>query len=171
MTIMEDIVAYTLPSMIVGGISYLYMTRLFEFEKQRSKQEIVRSYSKEIIPQALQAYERLLLFLDRNSPDKIALRTPQGNLNNTQYTELLIQQIQQEFEHNLTQQLYVSNELWANIRGFLESNAMEIMTFSQNADKQGESLRETLIQTKRKTESIHSLLIQQIKSEFKDLLL
>jgi hypothetical protein len=45
------------------------------------------------------------------------------------------------------------------------------MTFSQNADKQGESLRETLIQTKRKTESIHSLLIQQIKSEFKDLLL
>jgi hypothetical protein len=147
------------------------MTRLFEFEKQRSKQEIIRNYSKEIIPQALQAYERLLLFLDRNSKEKIALKTPQGDLTNTDYTTLLIQQIQQEFEHNLTQQLYVSNELWANLKSFVEVNAMELMTSAQNADKQGESLRETLIQTKMNTESNQNLLIQQIKSEFKDLLL
>jgi len=165
------IIAYTLPSLIVGGISYLFMTRLFEFEKQRSKQEIIRNYSKEIIPQALQAYERLLLFLDRNSKGKIALRTPQGDLTNTDYTTLLIQQIQQEFEHNLTQQLYVSNELWANLKSFVEVNAMELMTTAQNADKQGENLRETLIQTKMTAESNQNLLIQQIKSEFKDLLL
>ncbi len=165
------IIAYTLPSLIVGGISYLFMTRLFEFEKQRSKQEVIRNYSKEIIPQALQAYERLLLFLERNTKEKIALRTPQGDLTNTDYTALLIQQIQQEFEHNLTQQLYVSNELWANLKSFIEVNALEIMTSAQNADKQGENLRDNLIQTKMKAESNQNLLIQQIKSEFKDLLL
>jgi isochorismate hydrolase len=110
-------------------------------------------------------------FLDRNSKEKIALRTPQGDLTNTDYTTLLIQQIQQEFEHNLTQQLYVSNELWANLKGFVEVNAMELMTTAQNADKQGENLRETLIQTKMTAESNQNLLIQQIKSEFKDLLL
>jgi isochorismate hydrolase len=92
-------------------------------------------------------------------------------LTNTDYTTLLIQQIQQEFEHNLTQQLYVSNELWANLKSFVEVNAMELMTTAQNADKQGENLRETLIQTKMTAESNQNLLIQQIKSEFKDLLL
>ncbi len=166
-----EIIAYTLPSLVVGGISYLFMTRLFEFEKQRSKQEVIRNYSKEIIPHALQAYERLLLFLDRNADEKIALRTPQGDLTNTDYAALLIQQIQQEFEHNLTQQLYVSNELWANLKSFIEVNAMELMNSSQNADKQGENLREILIQTKTKSESNQNLLIQQIKSEFKNLLL
>jgi hypothetical protein len=48
---------------------------------------------------------------------------------------------------------------------------MELMTTAQNADKQGENLRETLIQTKMTAESNQNLLIQQIKSEFKDLLL
>lgn len=77
------------------------------------KQKEVEIKNKEqVLPIRLQAYERMCLYLERITPIQIIPR-----LNNPEFTvgffqALLIHEIRQEFSHNISQQLYVSNEAW-----------------------------------------------------------
>ena len=72
---------------------------------------------KESLPIRLQAYERMALFLERISPSKLITRIQPMSSNKEDYESLLISTIEQEFEHNLSQQIYVSDECWNVIRG------------------------------------------------------
>ena len=72
---------------------------------------------KETFPIRLQAYERMVLFLERISPSKLLTRIHPNSSNKEDYESLLIATIEQEFEHNLSQQIYVSDECWNVIRG------------------------------------------------------
>jgi hypothetical protein len=60
----------------------------------------------------LQAYERMTLFLERIDPNKLLIRVKPFSDEVSKYEELLIKNIEQEFEHNLTQQIYLSQECW-----------------------------------------------------------
>jgi len=64
------------------------------------------------LPIRLQAYERLALFLERITPTKLLVRIAPTSANKEDYESLLIQSIDQEFQHNLSQQIYVSDECW-----------------------------------------------------------
>ena len=65
----------------------------------------------------LQAYERMLLFSDRINPAKILVRIPPISENTQEYLQLLMGNIEQEFEHNLVQQMYVSTDAWTAVVG------------------------------------------------------
>ena len=60
----------------------------------------------------LQAYERLTLLLERIDPNKLLVRVNPTSGDVDTYEQLLIKNIEQEFEHNVTQQIYVSIECW-----------------------------------------------------------
>lgn len=60
----------------------------------------------------LQAYERLSLLMERMAIQNMILRQPAGTMTNQQYTASLLFTIREEFEHNVTQQVYVSDQLW-----------------------------------------------------------
>ncbi|MFM9027603.1 MAG: hypothetical protein ACKOQ6_06370 [Bacteroidota bacterium] len=67
------------------------------------------------LPLKLQAYERLILFLERISPNSLLVRVQQGaSTSQSLHLELLVT-IRTEFEHNLSQQLYVSDEAWTKV--------------------------------------------------------
>lgn len=70
--------------------------------------------SKVTLPLRLQAYERCLIFLERISPDSLLVRVGSANSANELQAKLL-SNIRSEFEHNLSQQLYVSPEVWTYI--------------------------------------------------------
>ena len=61
---------------------------------------------------SLQAYERLTLLMERISPESLLLRCMTGELTTKQYEGVLIANIREEWEHNLSQQIYVSHEVW-----------------------------------------------------------
>ncbi len=61
--------------------------------------------------------------MERISPQSLLVRTNDPKLTVKQFQQLLIANIRQEFEHNLSQQLYVSEDAWAMVR-----NAKENMT-------------------------------------------
>ena len=52
------------------------------------------------------------MFMERMKPESLLLRNPAGNLNAGQYRTILLSSIRSEFEHNLSQQVYVSGALW-----------------------------------------------------------
>ena len=65
-----------------------------------------------VLPLRLQAYERMALFLERIEPNQLVMRIHSTGLNVAQEQNLLLTAIRSEFEHNLSQQIYISNEVW-----------------------------------------------------------
>lgn len=108
--------SYLLPAVIVGGIAYYFFKIYTEHEREIRHMELRKENRSDLLPLKLQAYERLTLFLERISPGQLLPRVkPVGN-NKHDYENLLIANIEQEFEHNLVQQVYVSPRCWNAIR-------------------------------------------------------
>lgn len=74
----------------------------------------------------LQAYERLILLTDRIALPNLIHRTHQPELTAREMQSLLTLSIRQEFEHNITQQIYVSAEAWDAIRNYKDQNMLII---------------------------------------------
>ena len=71
-------------------------------------------------PARMQAYERLILLLERNMPHQLITRYNSADMTVPEYQLLLVSSIRTELEHNITQQLYVTNESWMVIRTCIE---------------------------------------------------
>ena len=74
----------------------------------------------------LQAYERLILLTDRIALPNLIQRVNQPGLTARDMQTLLTQSVRQEFEHNITQQIYVSEEAWRVVRDYKEQNLLII---------------------------------------------
>ena len=68
-----------------------------------------------VLPLRLQAYERMALFLERIDPNQLVMRIHTGGLTVSQEQNLLLTAIRSEYEHNLSQQIYISNPVWNKI--------------------------------------------------------
>ena len=107
-----ELLKIVLPSIFVFLAGYLAIERLLREETKRRKAELTQNNQKITIPVRLQAYERLVLYLERISPESLLIRVNQPNLTNKKLQAKLLQNIRAEWEHNLSQQLYVSNNAW-----------------------------------------------------------
>ena len=105
---------------VTGGIVYLLVKRYFDnLQKERLLQMKLDERSetlKVVTPIRLQAYERMALFLERISPNSLVLRCYQPGMDLRLLQGVMTKNIRDEWEHNLSQQVYLSAELWANIR-------------------------------------------------------
>ena len=68
-----------------------------------------------VLPLRLQAYERMALYLERIEPNQLVMRIHAPGLSVAQEQNLLLTAIRSEFEHNLSQQIYISNPVWKQI--------------------------------------------------------
>ncbi|NLN25205.1 MAG: hypothetical protein GX163_06075 [Bacteroidetes bacterium] len=104
--------AYLLPAIVVGIIAYYFFKGHTANEEGRRRFLIHKESQKDMLPLRLQAYERLTLFLERIDPNRLLIRIKPYSDSIPDYETLLTNTIEQEFEHNLTQQIYVSSECW-----------------------------------------------------------
>lgn len=63
----------------------------------------------------IQAYERLVLYLERITPDALIMRLHQGGMSADALRSDMAKAIREEFEHNLSQQIYVSEGAWQKV--------------------------------------------------------
>lgn len=110
-----ELLFYTVPAIITGAVAYYFFNSHTKNEEGRRRYLLHKESQKNIIPLRLQAYERLALLLERISPVKLLIRLSPQNMDKHEYEDYVIAQIEQEFEHNLTQQIYVSSECWTVI--------------------------------------------------------
>ncbi|MAP54680.1 hypothetical protein [Altibacter sp.] len=111
-TLILSYVAYLLPAIVVGLIAYYFFKGHTANEEGRRRYLIQKEAQNKILPMRLQAYERMTLFLERIDPNKLLVRVRPFADEVEKYETLLIKNIEQEFEHNLTQQIYVTPECW-----------------------------------------------------------
>ena len=106
----------SLPAIVVGAVSYLFWVRHFKNEENRRNFLLAKDNQKITTPIRLQAYERIILLLERVNPKNLLLRfNIVNNQNLNDYRILLIDNINKEFEHNFSQQLYLSEEVWDRV--------------------------------------------------------
>jgi len=135
---MEDITqiisyfAYLLPAIVVGLVAYYFFKGHTANEEGRRRFLIQKEAQKNIIPIRLQAYERLTLFLERIDPNKLLLRVKPFSDDLQKYETLLIQNIDNEYEHNLVQQIYITPECWNLINAAKNATAQVIRQASMN---------------------------------------
>ncbi|NBR82518.1 MAG: hypothetical protein EBT52_02200 [Flavobacteriia bacterium] len=110
-----EILKYALPSVLVILITYVMLSNFMNNEEKRRSFLLRRETRKTSMSQKLNAYERLSLFLERITPSSLLVRVPAQNLVVKEYHRLLLQSIRSEFEHNLSQQIYVSDTVWQQV--------------------------------------------------------
>ncbi|MEI6678590.1 MAG: hypothetical protein WCL21_08285 [Mariniphaga sp.] len=116
-----EVVKITLPAIIVFLTAYFLLRDMLENAQKKREFELRLKSKGQVTPVRLQAYERLAMLLERISPQSLLIRISPHDLNASDYHQQLLAQIRQEFEHNLSQQIYVSPLLWENIRGAREN--------------------------------------------------
>ncbi len=101
-----------------------------------------------VIPLRLQAYERICLFLERISPNNIIVRLNSASLTSKELQSLLLHEIREEFNHNLSQQLYMSDEAWNLAKQAMEQVVSVINTSAHelNEDAQGINLAKKIFE-------------------------
>ncbi len=111
-----EILKYTIPSLVTGGVAAYFLKQFVAEEHSKRKYELFADKKKESLPIRLQAYERMTLFLERIEFNNLTERLKPLDFNKIDYAQLLIHQINTEFEHNLVQQIYVGSECWNLIK-------------------------------------------------------
>lgn len=111
-----ELAKYVVPSLVVMAGVYFIMNNFFENEWRRrdvdQRSQVEQERQKIIIPTKLQAYERLIIFLERINPNSSLHRVRQQGMSSSDLQLGLIRNIRTEFEHNVAQQLYVSDDAW-----------------------------------------------------------
>lgn len=115
------IVAIVATLAVAGWIFYLVVRRYFDHQQKTQMLQIKLDERRETLrtvsPIRLQAYERVALFLERISPNSLVLRCYQPGMDLRLLQGVMTKNIRDEWEHNLSQQVYVSSELWVAVRG------------------------------------------------------
>ncbi|WP_428654740.1 hypothetical protein [Runella sp.] len=116
MEIVTDLLKILLPSALV--LYAMYLTVATFLKKQFvDKQLENRSKKVEItLPIRLQAYERMCLFLERISPNNLIIRLNGSATQAIEFQQILMCEVREEFNHNLSQQVYMSHEAWEQVR-------------------------------------------------------
>lgn len=127
-----EIIAYTLPSLITGGVAYFLFDSYFKDQQNTRRWLLQKENKPAILPLRLQAYERLTLLMERINPSQMMVRISPLSNDKTDYQNLVIAQIDQEFEHNLSQQIYVSEECWSVILTAKNATIQMIRLATQN---------------------------------------
>lgn len=124
---------------IVFATSYFLLREFFQNELKKRHLTMLEEQRKVSLPVRLQAYERIILFLERISPANLVIRTHKTGLSATQFHQILIHTIREEYDHNLSQQLYVSNKAWEMVKKAKEEMIRQINTSAGQLEEDSNS--------------------------------
>ncbi|MFN8348096.1 MAG: hypothetical protein U0X91_24055 [Spirosomataceae bacterium] len=173
MEIVTDLLKILLPSALVLYAMYLTVTAFLKKQLDEKHLDQRRKQVEAALPIRLQAYERMCLFLERISPNNLIVRMNGSATGAIEFQQILIREVREEFNHNLSQQVYMSHDTWEQIRGAQQ----EVITLINQAAAQvapdaaplelSKKIFERIIQENRNpTASALKLLKEEIQREF-----
>lgn len=116
METLRTILLITIPSIIVFGTAFFSIKLFFANEQKKRDSEQSSHNQKITIPIKLQAYERLILLLERINPESLLVRIQNANASSGQLHNDLLIAVRAEFEHNLSQQIYITPQSWLAVK-------------------------------------------------------
>ncbi|MEO7393790.1 MAG: hypothetical protein ABIU11_02545 [Chitinophagaceae bacterium] len=159
-------------SLIISGLA-IVLSIYSLARKNEQKQESTSTEKFDSMPLRLQAYERLVLLTERVSLPNLISRLHQPGISSHEMKIILNENIKQEFEHNSTQQLYVSQEGWDAVRNLKEQNIMVVNQVSNSLPPtaSGSDLNKKILEViMSQASSLHEMVLQVLNFEAKKLM-
>ncbi|MGC1390803.1 MAG: hypothetical protein WA816_07175 [Bacteroidales bacterium] len=148
METVSDISKIAIPALIVFFTAWVILRNMIKNDQDRRKQELILQNNRTVTPIKLQAYERIILFLERISLESLLIRVSTPGMTAQQLHTAILNSIRSEFEHNLSQQIYMSPQAWEVVRN-ARSNMIKIINSEVEklpAESTGMSLSKRLLE-------------------------
>lgn len=172
---MDTIIEFAKLLIPAGAVLYgMYLVVKSFVQKELNQAALeIRSKNHEIaLPIRLQAYERVCLFLERTTPNNLILRLRENAATAKEFHQVLVNEIREEYNHNLSQQIYISDQGWDLIKNAKEETIAIINQSAQGLPEQATNIDLAKqifdrLMKKQTDPTTHALL--QIKQEVRTL--
>lgn len=148
MEVLLELLKIIVPAALVLYAVYLIVKSFLDKELQKQVVATRDKNTEIVLPIRLQAYERMVLFLERITPNSLLRRVSAADLNAQELQHVLVNEIREEFSHNLAQQVYMSDQSWQAIRQAMEEVVSLVNQSAEGlaADARGIELRRRILQ-------------------------
>lgn len=140
---MEALVEFGKIILPAGAVLYaVFLTVRMFLTKDLEKRllELKMKNTETLLPIRLQAFERVCLFLERISPNNLIMRVNDDEYKSGQFQQILLHEIREEYNHNLSQQVYMTDESWDLVKNAMEEIVMIINEAAGAVDPESKSL-------------------------------
>ena len=121
-----DFIKILVPASVVLYAVYLIVRSFITRELELKRLEIRSRSIETVLPSRLQAYERMTLFLERTAPQNLLVRLNAPGLTARDFHRMLLEEIRNEYNHNVSQQVYIGEAVWTLIKNAKEDLTMQI---------------------------------------------
>lgn len=128
------------PAGLVLYAMYLTVRAFLHKEVEKSMIEVQGKNSGIVLPIRLQAYERIVLFLERISPNNLVSRLNIGQMQAREFQQMMLKEIRDEYNHNVSQQVYMGEEVWEMVKNAKEDIIISINSASEKMNEESTSL-------------------------------
>ncbi len=156
---------FLLPAVVTGVVAFYFFRLHTRNEEGRRRYLLHKESQKSALPIRLQAYERLALFLERISIPNLVVRVAPKSADKAAYENLLIKNIENEFEHNLSQQIYMSDECWNVIKAAKSATIQVIRRAGLSESDSADKLREDILNETMDMQSPSATALAYVKKE------
>lgn len=129
-----------IPASLVLYAAYLLVRSFLAKEIELKKLEIRSRSIETVLPLRLQAYERMCLFLERISPQNLLVRLNPGAIPAREFHQVLLSEIRNEYNHNVSQQIFMSENGWELVRNAKEDLVVTINEAASEVGQEATSL-------------------------------
>ncbi len=172
MEVLLEFAKLLIPAAAVLYGMYLVVKSFVQKELDKSRIEIKSKNTEVTLPLRLKAYERLSLFLERITPNNLIIRVRDNSFTAPQFQQALLNEIREEFNHNLSQQIYVSDNAWNLVKNAKE----EVIALVNKSSKDLNPDQNSLVLAKRIFDTLMerkvdptAVALSQIKEEVRSL--
>ena len=140
---MEALIEFGKIILPAGAVLYaVFLTVRMFLTKDLEKRllELKMKNTETILPIRFQAFERVCLFLERISPNNLIMRVNDDEYKSGQFQQILLHEIREEYNHNLSQQVYMTDETWDLVKNAMEEIVMIINEAAGSVDQDSKSI-------------------------------
>ncbi|MCT4560095.1 MAG: hypothetical protein N4A41_01855 [Crocinitomicaceae bacterium] len=116
MDLFLQIIIAIVPAAIVFMTTALFLKKQEEREVKALRIKLKQERQEFFLPNRMEAYQRVILFLERIHPNSLVMRTHNPGLPARAFQSTLVSTIREEYDHNVAQQLYISPNSWNMVK-------------------------------------------------------
>lgn len=168
-----ELLKILIPAATVLYGMFLTVQAFLQKQFEQKQLDLKQKNAELITPLRLQAYERMTLFLERITPNNLLLRLGGMGINVADYQQVILQEIREEFNHNLSQQIYISHEAWEKIRQAMNEVVALVNTSSAEISQEAPALNlskkifeKMITDSKQPTADALKLLKEEVQTMF-----
>lgn len=173
MEVITELLKILIPAAAVLYGMYLTIQTFLQKQFEQKQLDIKQKNIEIITPIRLQAYERMTLFLERITPNNLLLRLGNNDIQAIDFQRVILQEIREEFNHNLSQQVYMSHEAWEKTRksmndviALINTSAAEVVSDSPAINLSKKIFEKVISENQQPTAEALKFLKEEVQAMF-----